>query len=140
VREAASRGLLASAQDVSGGGLAVAVAECAMWSGLGVRLRVPVANSPAVELFGESPSRLVVTCRPRHAPALALLALHHGLPVEELGAVGGERVVIELTAAGSTGAAEDRGSRVADAVDVALGDLRHAWEHGLARALGWEGR
>ena len=30
----------------------------------------PVAHSPAVELFGESPSRLVVTCRPRYAPAL----------------------------------------------------------------------
>ena len=35
VREAIGRGLVASAQDVSGGGLAVALAEGAMWSGLG---------------------------------------------------------------------------------------------------------
>ena len=35
VREAVARGLVASAQDVSGGGLAVALAECAIWSGSG---------------------------------------------------------------------------------------------------------
>ena len=138
VREAIGRELVASAQDVSGGGLAVAVAEGAIWSGLGARLRLPVSASPAVELFGESPSRLILTTRPRHAPALALLARHFGLPVETLGVVGGERVVIELTGSGATGAAEERGSRVADALDVAVADLRHAWDHGLARALGEE--
>ena len=35
IREAIARGLVASAQDISGGGLAVALAECAMWGGLG---------------------------------------------------------------------------------------------------------
>jgi hypothetical protein len=113
-----------------------------MWGdhdrGLGARLRVAVGNSPAVELFGESPSRLVVSCRPRFVPALVLLARQHGLPVDELGTVGGDRLVIELTGAGATGAAEGRGSRVADALDVALDDLRHAWERGLIRALGRE--
>jgi phosphoribosylformylglycinamidine synthase II len=142
VGEAADRGLLASAQDVSGGGLAVALAECAIWAdddrGLGARIRLPVANSPAVDLFGESPSRLVVSARPRHVPALVLLARQHGLPVEELGAVGGERLVIELAGAGATGAAEERGSRVADALEVPLAGLRHAWDTGLSRALGWE--
>ena len=80
----------------------------------------------------------MLTCRPRHAPALVLLARQFGLPVETLGLVGGERVVIELTGSGATGAAEERGSRVADALDVAVADLRHAWDHGLARALGEE--
>jgi hypothetical protein len=98
-----------------------------------------VAHAPAVELFGESPSRLVVTCRPRFGPALALLARQHGLPVEEIGVVGGDRLVIELAGSGATGAAEERGSRVADALEVPVADLRHAWDHGLARALGWEG-
>jgi len=138
VREAIARGLVASAQDVSGGGLAVALAECAIWSGLGARVRLPVANSPAVEMFGESPSRIVVTTRPRHAPALELLARQHGLPVETIGTVGGSRVVIRLTGAGATGAAEERGSDVADELDVAINNLRHAWEQGLARSLGWE--
>ncbi len=140
VREAAERGLVASAQDVSGGGLAVAVAESCIWgaddAGIGAALRLPVAGAPAVELFGESPSRIVVSCRSRHAPAVLLLARQHGLPVEELGAVGGDRLVIELAGQGATGAAEERGSRIADALDVPLADLRHAWDHGLARALG----
>jgi phosphoribosylformylglycinamidine synthase subunit PurL len=144
VREAADRGLLASAQDVSAGGLAVALAECAIWAdderGRGARVRVAVANSPAVDLFGESPSRLVVSCRPRFAPALVLLARHHGLAVDELGTVGGERLIVELAGAGATGAAEERGSRVADALDVSLDEVRHAWETGLSRALGWAGR
>jgi phosphoribosylformylglycinamidine synthase len=139
IRDAIERGLIASAQDVSGGGLAVALAECAMWGEHGARLRVPVFHSPAVDLFGEGPSRLVVSCRPRYAAALILLARQHGLPIEKLGAVGGDRLVIELSLAGATGAAEERGSRVADTLEVPVSDLRHAWDHGLGRALGWEG-
>jgi phosphoribosylformylglycinamidine synthase len=138
VREAAGRGLAASMQDISGGGLAVALAECAIWSGIGAVARLPVAHSPAVDLFGESPSRVIVTARPRHAPALELLARQYGLPVHWLGTTGGDRLVIELAGAGATGAAEERGSRVADPIDVALADLAHTWEHGLARALDWE--
>jgi phosphoribosylformylglycinamidine synthase len=138
VREAIGRGLLASAQDVSGGGFAVALAEAAIWGGRGARVRLPIGSSPAVDLFGESPSRLVVSATPRHVPAILLLARQFGLPVESIGTVGGERLVVELTGSGATGAAEERGSGVADAIDVPLANLRHAWEHGLARALGWE--
>ncbi len=137
IREAIGRGLVASAQDVSGGGLAVALAESAMWGGRGASVRVPTGQSPAGELFGESPSRIVVTARSRFAPALILLARQHGLPVEALGTVGGDRLRIELVSAGATGASEERGSTVADALDVPLTALRHAWDHGLGRALGW---
>ena len=138
VREAAERGLLASAQDVSGGGLAVALAEAATWADIGAHVRLHVAGSPAVDLFGESPSRLVVTCPPRHAPAVELLARQHGLPVDTVGTTGGARLVVELGGAGATGAAEERGATVADAIDVSLADVRRAWEHGLPRALGWD--
>jgi len=137
LREAIARGLVEAAQDVSGGGLAVAIAEMAIWGGLGARLRVPVGDSPAVELFGESPSRIVVEVAPRHLPAFELLARQHGLAAAVLGVVGGERLTIDLAGSGATGAAEGRGSRVADAVDVPLADLEHAWEQGLPRALGW---
>jgi phosphoribosylformylglycinamidine synthase len=137
IREAIGRGLVTSAQDVSGGGLAVALAECAMWGGIGASVRVALAASPAVVLFGESPSRLVLSSTAAHAPALELLARQRGLPVERLGVVGGDALVIESTGAGPLGAAEDRGSRVADALEVSLVDLRRAWDHGLSRALGW---
>lgn len=139
VRDAIARGLVASAQDVAAGGLAVALAEAAIFGGRGARVRIGVANSPAVELFGESPSRLVLSCRPKAVAALVGLARSYRLPVEEIGVVGGDRLVVELTGEGATGAAEERGSRVADALDVAVADLRHVWEHGLPRAIGLEG-
>jgi hypothetical protein len=109
-----------------------------MWSGLGARLKLGVSGSPAIELFRESPGRLVLSCRPRQAAAIELLARQFGLVAETLGTVGGDRLRIELTGEGATGAAEERGSRVADALDVSLADLRHIWDHGLARALGVE--
>ena len=137
-RDAIDRGLVESAQDVSGGGLAVALAEAAMWGGRGAAVRVPTSMSPAVELFGESPSRIVVTTTQRHAPALALLARQHGLPVETLGSVGGDRLQIQLVGTSSTGASEERGSTIADVLDVPLTALGHAWDHGLTRALGWD--
>ncbi len=138
IREAIARGLVESCQDVSGGGLAVALAEMAIWGDRGARLRIAVGDSPAVALFGESPSRLVAEVRPRHVPALVLLARHHGLPTEQLGVTGGTQLVIEMAGEGATGAAEERGSRIADALEVPVADLRHAWEHGLPRALGME--
>jgi hypothetical protein len=105
-----------------------------------------------VDLFGESPSRVVVSAAPRHVPAVILLARQHGLPIADIGTVGATgrdvidedgdapppRLVVELRGAGATGAAEDRGSRVADALVVGLDELRHAWEGGLSRALGWD--
>ena len=156
--DAARRRLLASAHDVSAGGLAVALAEASLWAdadrGLGALVRLPVASSPAVDLFGESPSRAIVSAVPRHVPALELLARQHGVPIRVIGEVGATghavvdedadapppRLVIELHGAGATGAAEDRGSRVADALIVGLDELRHAWDGGLERALGWEHR
>ncbi|NJD27259.1 MAG: phosphoribosylformylglycinamidine synthase subunit PurL [Chloroflexi bacterium] len=137
VREAARRRLLASAQDVSGGGFAVALAEAAIWGGRGVHVRLAVVSSPAVDLFGESPSRLVISARPHDVPHLSALAAEHEIPIEVIGTVGGDRLLVDLAGAGATGAAEERGSRVADSIDVPVADLRHAWEQGLPRALGW---
>jgi phosphoribosylformylglycinamidine synthase subunit PurL len=136
LREAVLARLVLAAQDVSGGGLAVTLAEMATWGGRGGRYRVAVAGSPAVALFGESPSRAVVAASPADVGALVALAAGNGVPLTELGASGGDRLVIELAGEGATGAAEERGAGVADAVDLALADLRHALEQGLPRALG----
>jgi phosphoribosylformylglycinamidine synthase len=135
---AAHDGLLASAQDVSGGGLAVAAAEAAMWSGHGASLRLPVGSAPSVDLFGESPGRVLVSASPGDWERLAGLAAGQGLAVRRLGIVGGERLVIELIGDGATGAAEGRGAGVADTLDVALADLERAWRAALPRALGEE--
>ena len=138
LRAAIAAGLVAAAQDVSRGGLAVALAEMATWGGRGGRFRVAVAGSPAAALFGESPSRALVAADPGAVAGLRVLASENGVPLVELGVTGGELLVIDLAGEGATGAAEERGARVADAVEVALADLRHAWEHGLPRALGVE--
>jgi phosphoribosylformylglycinamidine synthase len=130
--------LVTAAQDVSRGGLAVALAEMAAWGGRGGRFRVPVAGSPAVALFGESPSRAVVTAAPGSVAALIALAAEHRIPLADLGVTGGQRLVVELAGEGATGAAEERGAGVADAIDLGLAEVRHAWEHGLPRALGVE--
>ncbi len=138
IREAIAAGFVTAAQDVSGGGLAVALAEMALWGGRGGRFRVMVAGAPAVALFGESPSRIVLTVGPTDVPAVRALAARHAVPLAELGTVGGPRLLVDLVGEGAAGAAEGRGAGIADALEVTLGDLRHAWEHGLPRALGEE--
>ncbi len=139
IREAIDRGLVEACQDVSAGGFAVAVAEMCIWGARGATLRLPVGDSPAVALFGESPSRLVCEVAPRHVPAFELLGRQFGLHMAAIGTTGGTHLQIGLAGEGATGAAEDRGSRLADALEVSVAELRHAWEHGLPRALGWEG-
>ncbi len=138
IRDAIAARSVTAAQDVSGGGLAVVLAEMAIWGGRGGRFRVAVASSPAVALFGESPSRIVLTVRPADVPAVRALASRRGVPLAELGIVGGPQLLVELVGEGATGAAEGRGVGVADALEVTLSDLRHAWEQGLPRALGEE--
>ncbi len=139
LRAAAERRLLRSAQDVSGGGLAVALAECALWGDVGADLVVSVAAEPAVELFGEGPGRVVASVAAGDAEALAALAAEHGVAFRRLGETGGDHLRIRLTGQGATGAAEERGAGVADALDEALASLRDAWERGLPRALGEDG-
>src|SRR6185295_3192608 len=121
---AAQERLLSAAQDVSSGGLAVALAEMALWGERGAEVQLAVLAAPAVELFGESPSRVVVTCRPADWPSLAAIAEAHGVPLERLGLTGGDRLRVELVGEGATGAAEERGADIADPIDVELASLR----------------
>ncbi|MGH2464569.1 MAG: phosphoribosylformylglycinamidine synthase subunit PurL [Candidatus Limnocylindrales bacterium] len=136
VRDAIGRGLVASAQDVSAGGLAVALAEASIWGDVGARARLLVNGTPATDLFGESPSRIVLTARPADVAGLLELAGLGRVPIAEIGSVGGERLLIELGGRGAIGDHEGRGAAVSDALDVSVADLRHAWDHGLERALG----
>ena len=105
----------------------------------GATVRVPVTHSPAVDLFGESPSRLVLSCRPRYAAALILLARQHGLPIETLGTVGGDRLDDRARRPARRAPPRSAAAGSPMPLEVPLRDLRHAWEHGLGRALGWEG-
>ena len=136
---AAEAGLLRAAQDVSGGGLAVALAEMCLWAGTGAELTLAVGADPATDLFGEGPSRVVVSVARDDWDALEALATAAGVPLRALGETGGDRLLIRLVGQASPGATEDRGAGVADDLDEPLDVLRDAWEHGLARALGDDG-
>ena len=77
--------LLTSAHDASDGGLAVALAELALWSGAGADVEL---EADALEWFGEGGGRAVVTCRRADVERLG-----DTVPLREIGVVGGERVL-----------------------------------------------
>jgi phosphoribosylformylglycinamidine synthase II len=83
-------GLVEAVHDVSGGGLAVCLAEIATRSAAGV---VVTGIADHRELFSESPSRVVcASARPREVVARAEEA---GVEARVIGVVGGERLVVE---------------------------------------------
>jgi phosphoribosylformylglycinamidine synthase len=90
VREAVRSGLVASAHDVSEGGLAVAVAECCIAGRLGARVELPDA-------FGEGPGGVVVSGPPGAIRQLEGMAADAGFL--RLGEVGGDRLVASGSAA-----------------------------------------
>ena len=93
---AAEEGLLASAHDLSEGGLAVAAAECAFAAAgrLGCRLDLAFALRPDALLFGEGQSRILVTAAPDKAGAVLELAAKRGAPASRVGEVGGDGIRI----------------------------------------------
>ena len=76
--------LLSLAHDCSEGGLGVALAEAALWSGVAARLRLP---EDPVALFGEGGGQAVVACAPEHVSKLG------GVPLRQLGIVGGDAIL-----------------------------------------------
>jgi phosphoribosylformylglycinamidine synthase subunit PurL len=103
VREAVRRGGVTAVHDVSDGGLACALAECAIAGGVGFRVNLDALARSAdirgeARLFGEGPGGFVVGGTSEQVEALARAA-PHGLSVLSIGHVGGDR--LEITAAGT---------------------------------------
>jgi phosphoribosylformylglycinamidine synthase len=112
VLEAIGQGLVTSAHDVSDGGLLVALAECCILGGMGARCGHPALDglSLAGFLFGESQSRFVLGVPSRAMPEMMNLGRRHLVPVQMLGVVGGEHLVLESV------------------LNLSLEELRFAWE------------
>jgi phosphoribosylformylglycinamidine synthase len=95
VRDLIARRIATAVHDVSDGGLAVAVAEMAMASGIGADLQGTshwaTAGSlpPAAFWFGEDQGRYVVTVRDDDAGAALERARAGGIPATRLGTTGG---------------------------------------------------
>jgi phosphoribosylformylglycinamidine (FGAM) synthase-like enzyme len=97
VAEAIRSGLISSAHDCSEGGLLVAAVESSLTSasGLGCNLSVASTLAPHEALFGEGPSRILLSVAPEHAKPLLEMAGKSGVPAEICGRVtdGALRVV-----------------------------------------------
>ena len=107
VRQAVRAGALHSAHDVAEGGLAVALAECAIASGLGVAV---TGLGGEEELFGEGPGAFLVSGDPAALKAF-------GAAARVIGEVGGDALDVE------------------GVLTVALTDLERAHTGGLADLL-----
>ncbi|MEK7281844.1 MAG: AIR synthase-related protein, partial [Chloroflexota bacterium] len=113
--EGISQGLLRSAHDCSDGGLAVALAECSIFSGLGFRGEGERKGRLDEHLFGEAPSRIVVSVAPQDISRLAELASTHQVPLTRLGQAGGDRFSFH------------------GLLDLPLLSIAHAWRTGLGK-------
>ncbi|HVH31928.1 MAG TPA: AIR synthase-related protein, partial [bacterium] len=102
VREAVARGWVTSAHDCSDGGVAVALAECAILGRIGAEVTLPDTGRLEATLFGEAPSRFVVSGPAAGLAEMQTLAASFGVPVHLVGTAGGERLRLKTTASGPT--------------------------------------
>ncbi|MGH2600804.1 MAG: AIR synthase related protein, partial [Dehalococcoidia bacterium] len=110
--------LVRSAHDCTDGGLAIALAECAILGGRGFDgAEIIVSGRLDATLFGEAQSRIIVTCREEDVATLRRLAETHGVALTPVGRVGGARF------------------RLSAAIDMPLTELAAAYDGGIAMAL-----
>jgi phosphoribosylformylglycinamidine synthase len=92
----AEAGKLASAHDVSDGGLAVALAECAMTSGLGMDVGLQSDVRPSAALFGETTARALISFGADQEGAVVETSERFAVPFRIIGRVVGDRLRIAL--------------------------------------------
>ena len=123
--EAAEEGLLQSAHDCSDGGLAVALAECCFSSlnrtAIGAILNLQTKLALNSELFGESPSRILVSFDASHRDTMEAIAARQNAALTVLGKTGGDKLRIEVNGEA--------------AIDSLVSDLEHVWRNSLPQKL-----
>ena len=119
----AARGVVASAHDLSDGGLAVAVAEsCFGAQGLGAHVTLEDALPVEHALYGEDGARAIVSLAPDSVGAVLAIARQYHVAAREIGRVTrGDALRIEL-----------KGRAL---IDAPVETLRDVWAHSLERAV-----
>jgi phosphoribosylformylglycinamidine synthase subunit PurL len=110
---AAQSGYLHSAHDCAEGGMLVALAECCLLGGIGVKCPALRPEPPLrldAAFFGESVSRYIVSVPSRAMPELQSLARRHNVELSLLGLAGGNVIEFE------------------GQLKLSLAELREAWE------------
>lgn len=118
LRRARRSGWLSACHDLADGGLIVALAECAMPWGLGMRGSF---DGGPLSLFSEGQGRAIVTASPARVEEVLASAEALGVAASDIGEVGGDRIVLGF----------DGG-----AVDGSVDELRRIWTEALPRAVG----
>ncbi len=114
--------VLDSAHDCTEGGIAVALAECGFRYGVGARVNLASNGKPLeVTLFGETASRIVLSCDQINVPRIQQVGVEYGLSVTVLGETVPD--TLEISVEGT----------VAVAADVS--GLRDRFEAALPQAL-----
>ena len=123
-------GLVKSAHDCSEGGLAVALAESCISQLiardtprlLGATVDLSTMKDVRLDalLFGETQSRIVITCKPLDAVKVVERAKLMGVPAVQIGKVGGDKLTVK-TASGEFSAP--------------LTELHDPWWNSIARAM-----
>jgi phosphoribosylformylglycinamidine synthase subunit PurL len=110
--------VVAGVHDVSDGGLAVALAEMAINSGVGARVDVTVEGcTPAEACFAEPASVVVCSVGPGRTAEVLGRATAAGVPVRVIGETGGDRLI------------------AAEAFDVAVVEAADAWRNAIPNLL-----
>ncbi|MEY3768541.1 MAG: phosphoribosylformylglycinamidine synthase subunit PurL, partial [Cyanobacteriota bacterium] len=88
LRQAIAAGLVASAHDLSDGGLAVALAESCIGSGLGAAITLPTSSlRPDRLLFAEGGARILVSVPETRLDAWQALLVSTPIPAQRIGTV-----------------------------------------------------
>ncbi len=121
VQSAIAAGDVRTAHDCGLGGLAVALVEMALTSGLGADIgAIPGSRHDRrldARMFGEAPSRVIVACTATAASAVERRCREAGIDYQQLGIVTGDHL------------------RIRGAIDIPLAVARDAYESALVDAL-----
>jgi phosphoribosylformylglycinamidine synthase subunit PurL len=95
LRALGAGGLISSVHDCSEGGIAVALAECCIESGLGAAVTAPEHLELFEWLFSESASRALVSAAPEFVEVISEICEADGVPMIKVGEVAGDALTFE---------------------------------------------
>lgn len=109
--------LINSAQDISRGGLGVALAECSIWSNLGVEIDIETEKTPEEVLFGEAQPVVVITVDSDREEEIE--QFFKGIPIKKVGKVIRNSFIIKIN-----------GNKI---INLDIETLRKEWNSGIER-------
>jgi phosphoribosylformylglycinamidine synthase len=123
VRAAIAAGLVTAAHDCSEGGVAAALAESCVTGPrtVGCDVTVPAGVRHDHVLFGEGPSRIIVSVEAARAREFEALMAESAITWRWVGTTGGDR--LRLRVGGET------------VVNVGLDQVEHTWRNGFERHM-----